>query len=141
MLFVEALGGNKDVALPMAYLCEIVHNGTLCVDDIEVRSFSCVDTSHEPRTTQSFVVAKTAFTLFMALTSPLMLAMVRLPLFVIRGFLSPHYQLCITFLSLSCVTCERRTFFPLILFSVRMRLPPALSVISVCLFVSCMERN
>lgn len=35
MLFVEALGGNKDVALPMAYLCELVHNGTLCVDDIE----------------------------------------------------------------------------------------------------------
>jgi geranylgeranyl pyrophosphate synthase len=34
-LIAEALGGKRDIAMPMAYLCEIVHNGTLCVDDIE----------------------------------------------------------------------------------------------------------
>jgi len=34
-LIAEALGGKKELAMPMAYLCEIVHNGTLCVDDIE----------------------------------------------------------------------------------------------------------
>jgi len=34
-LIAEALGGKREVAMPMAYLCEIVHNGTLCVDDIE----------------------------------------------------------------------------------------------------------
>jgi len=34
-LVVEAFGGQQELAMPMAYLCEIVHNGTLCVDDIE----------------------------------------------------------------------------------------------------------
>jgi geranylgeranyl pyrophosphate synthase len=34
-LIAEALGGKRELAMPMAYLCEIVHNGTLCVDDIE----------------------------------------------------------------------------------------------------------
>jgi len=34
-LIAEALGGKDEVVLPAAYLCEMVHNGTLCVDDIE----------------------------------------------------------------------------------------------------------
>eukprot|EP01125_Pyxidicula_operculata_P022045 TRINITY_DN8843_c0_g1_i1.p1 TRINITY_DN8843_c0_g1~~TRINITY_DN8843_c0_g1_i1.p1 ORF type:complete len:367 (-),score=94.72 TRINITY_DN8843_c0_g1_i1:79-1179(-) len=34
-LIAENLGGKDDLVLPAAYLCEIVHNGTLAVDDIE----------------------------------------------------------------------------------------------------------
>jgi len=37
-LVAENLGGKEDVVLPAAYLCEIVHNGTLAVDDIEDNS-------------------------------------------------------------------------------------------------------
>jgi len=35
MLIAEALGGEKEKVLPCAYLCELVHNGSLAVDDIE----------------------------------------------------------------------------------------------------------
>ena len=35
LLVAEALGGKEDLVSPCAYLCEMVHNGTLAVDDIE----------------------------------------------------------------------------------------------------------
>jgi len=34
-LIAEILDGKDDIVLPAAFLCELVHNGTLCVDDIE----------------------------------------------------------------------------------------------------------
>jgi geranylgeranyl pyrophosphate synthase len=35
LLVAETLGGQEDLVAPCAYLCEMVHNGTLAVDDIE----------------------------------------------------------------------------------------------------------
>eukprot|EP01120_Amphizonella_sp_Union-15-10_P000902 TRINITY_DN1097_c0_g1_i1.p1 TRINITY_DN1097_c0_g1~~TRINITY_DN1097_c0_g1_i1.p1 ORF type:complete len:387 (+),score=88.06 TRINITY_DN1097_c0_g1_i1:97-1161(+) len=35
MLVAEALGGKPENVLPCAYACELIHNGTLVVDDIE----------------------------------------------------------------------------------------------------------
>jgi len=34
-LIAELLEGKDEIVLPAAFLCELVHNGTLCVDDIE----------------------------------------------------------------------------------------------------------
>eukprot|EP01129_Flabellula_baltica_P014157 TRINITY_DN6722_c0_g1_i1.p1 TRINITY_DN6722_c0_g1~~TRINITY_DN6722_c0_g1_i1.p1 ORF type:complete len:355 (-),score=96.89 TRINITY_DN6722_c0_g1_i1:1018-2082(-) len=35
VLLAEVLGGSIDTVAPVAYLCEIVHNGSLVIDDIE----------------------------------------------------------------------------------------------------------
>eukprot|EP01124_Arcella_intermedia_P032867 TRINITY_DN774_c0_g1_i1.p1 TRINITY_DN774_c0_g1~~TRINITY_DN774_c0_g1_i1.p1 ORF type:complete len:451 (-),score=78.11 TRINITY_DN774_c0_g1_i1:342-1511(-) len=34
-LITEVLGGREDIVLPMAALCEMAHNGTLMIDDVE----------------------------------------------------------------------------------------------------------
>lgn len=34
-LVTDALGGNRDLVMPLSVLCEMAHNGTLMVDDVE----------------------------------------------------------------------------------------------------------
>ena len=34
-LVADALGGNRELVMPLSVLCEMAHNGTLMVDDVE----------------------------------------------------------------------------------------------------------